>query len=150
MKKILGILLISVAVLFVFNSCQPYEEGPSFSLISKTSRLAGDWTIDKWLENDTEQNISTTNPRFSFEKDGTGEMTVYVFFLSIDATLDLEWEFVGDDGIRYRVKNTDNEWEEYTEFTILRLSNSELFIERTYLDEDSEVNITERIEMSKN
>ncbi|HQP04741.1 MAG TPA: hypothetical protein PLP11_09070 [Bacteroidales bacterium] len=146
MRKIASILLIAAAAVFVFNSCQPYEEGPSISLLSKTTRLVGDWTIDTWLANDTEQDISSTQPRMSFVKDGSGSMTINVFNFAV--TVDLEWEFVGDDGIRYRVKK--HAWEDWTEYTILRLSNDELFIERTYLPEGSEANVTERIELSKN
>ena len=45
MKKIFYALTILVGLQLA--SCGKYEEGPGFSLRSKTARLAGEWTIEK-------------------------------------------------------------------------------------------------------
>ena len=45
MKRVIYALLILVGLQLA--SCGKYEEGPGFSLRSKTGRLAGEWTIEK-------------------------------------------------------------------------------------------------------
>jgi hypothetical protein len=45
MKKI--IYALSILTGLQFASCGKYEEGPAFSLRTKTARLAGEWTIEK-------------------------------------------------------------------------------------------------------
>jgi hypothetical protein len=47
MKK-LSILFAAFAVMFLV-SCGKYEDGPGFSLRSRTSRIAGSWTYEKVL-----------------------------------------------------------------------------------------------------
>nr|MBC8147482.1 hypothetical protein [Bacteroidota bacterium] len=36
-----------VIILLIFNSCGKYEDGPIFSLKSKTARLVGEWNVVK-------------------------------------------------------------------------------------------------------
>jgi len=50
MKKLVFITMIVILA----TSCGKYEDGPGFSLNSKTKRLAREWTIDKVIENGTD------------------------------------------------------------------------------------------------
>ena len=50
MKKLLFLLPV---LLFVF-SCNKYEDGPSFSLRTKTHRLANTWTVESVTGNGTD------------------------------------------------------------------------------------------------
>ena len=51
MKK-LSILFAAFAVVLL-ASCGKYEDGPGFSLRSKTSRLAGSWTVTEAFQGST-------------------------------------------------------------------------------------------------
>ncbi len=53
MKKIVFIAM----VLIITASCGKYEEGPGFSLKSKTNRLAREWVVEKVIENDIDITI---------------------------------------------------------------------------------------------
>ncbi len=48
MKKL---LLFVACGLLIFQSCKKYEDGPSFSLRSKASRLEGKWGVEKRILN---------------------------------------------------------------------------------------------------
>jgi hypothetical protein len=45
------IIRITTLIILFFSSCKKYEEGPSFTLLSKKSRLANTWRIDSYFEN---------------------------------------------------------------------------------------------------
>ncbi|HOE03689.1 MAG TPA: hypothetical protein PLZ52_00600 [Bacteroidales bacterium] len=140
---------IAIAVFaFVFSSCQPYEEGPSISLLSKKSRLAGEWTVTEILNNGTAQDISSLDPKYTFEKDGTGTAS-FVFF-NLRISFEAEWELTNNgETLRMRAKDENQVWKEWEEFTILKLYKDEMAIERTYFDEDYQTNITQKISMTK-
>lgn len=143
------IFSMTIAVFaFVFSSCQPYEDGPSFSLLSKTSRITGEWTMTENLHNGIAQNISESDPEFEFVKDGTGFASVY--FLNIRIQFKLEWEFANNgETLKMRVQDEDQEWDEWTEYTILKLYKKEMAIERTYFNDDYQVNVTEKVSFTK-
>jgi len=70
-------VLLTFAVLcgIAVSSCKKYEEGPSVSLLSKKSRLAGEWTIDKVLYNGSDVTSmyfpSGTSYKLTIEKGGS-------------------------------------------------------------------------------
>jgi len=71
MKK-LSILFAAFAVVFL-ASCGKYEEGPGFSLRSKTSRLAGTWTLTEAFQGSTNVTGDLTSGgtvELTFDKDG--------------------------------------------------------------------------------
>lgn len=91
MKK--SILFAAAAILVAsvtFTACNKYEEGPGFSLRSKKSRLAGEWELEKAIENGVDvtaaQNASGT-VNVEFEKGGAVTYSVGAF--AIVGT----WEF---------------------------------------------------------
>jgi hypothetical protein len=52
--KITTILCLSCVMLLGIQSCQKYEDGPLFSLMTKTSRLSNNWKIDNYKVNDVD------------------------------------------------------------------------------------------------
>lgn len=66
MKKILFFALL----FFVIVSCNKYENGPSFSLLSKKSRVVGDWKLKETLLNDQAFSVNNNvlSNTYSFTK----------------------------------------------------------------------------------
>lgn len=123
MKKSNQSLLLAAVVfvtVFNFSSCGKYDEGPSLSLRTKTSRLTGEWEVvrigDQAFPSDG------YSLEMSFDKGGDFE-----FSYSYDGygyTSSGTWEF--SDNKEDIEINQDNE---ITEFRILKLTNKELWFE---------------------
>jgi hypothetical protein len=136
MKRNIFALTIVMAALFVFNSCGKYEEGPSFSLLTKKARITGIWKFDKMYENGVEITLSDDmkNTTIELMKDGTGKYTVV--FGGLEMNVDVEWEF-SDDKMQLKQRMKDfmdpTQWGEWEESDILRLTNKECWMQ----DEDT-------------
>ena len=72
MKK-LSVLFAAFAVLFLV-SCGKYEDGPGFSLRSRTARIAGSWAYEKVIVNGEDRTSTWFEPgeeiTLEFTKDG--------------------------------------------------------------------------------
>jgi len=68
-------LLFFLAVFFITSSCGKYEDGPTFSLLSKKSRIANTWKIDKVFIDDVDRTSIYTEYMKTYKleltKDGT-------------------------------------------------------------------------------
>mgnify|MGYP005843735091 CR=1 FL=1 len=137
-NKILTFMLIA---LFTFVSCGKYDEGPSLSLLSKKARISGEWEIEKLIVDGEESDESSLLDAITFilEKDGTGTQKVDAITYTIgDQTYEtdpqeneLEWELSDDkETFRMRIKDED-EWDDWDEMTIRRLTNSEFWLDQT-------------------
>lgn len=74
MKKYIKLsIILSVSALFLFSGCKKYEEGPSFSLSSKKSRLTNTWKFVKVFDVTTNEDLTAdfTGATIEFQKDGT-------------------------------------------------------------------------------
>ena len=125
--------------MFVFNSCGKYEEGPGFSVLTKTMRITGVWKFDKMLSNGVEIELDEYMSSSSYEmlSDGTGKIS-FEFGGTIISS-DLEWEFNSDKThLRVRIKDGGvfGEWEESE---IIRLTNKEFWIKDTEDGETTEI-----------
>ena len=60
----------------VVSSCAKYEEGPSFTLLTKKMRLTGDWTVSEMTVDGQSQDISSINTTASINNDGTYTLTI--------------------------------------------------------------------------
>jgi len=122
-------LLVSPAVI---SSCNKYEDGPKFTLMTKKARLTGDWTVKEY--EDENGNVVTVNngDYVSFEKDGDYKATVD------NITYSGTWDF-SDDKEDLKITYTYGATAISTSYEIRRLTNKELWIE----DED---NIIRRFE----
>lgn len=147
MKKIAIILSIFAATALILSSCGKYEEGPSFSLLSKTARITGIWTVAEVTVNGDVQDLQGTVIKSTLEKDGTGTMAITWNGFTI--TSDLEWEFDAEkENLRTRTKDAgETEFGEWEEGEIIRLTNSECWI-RTVETENS-ITVTTISKMTK-
>ena len=111
-------LLLAAAAVTVLNfqSCGKYEDGPAFSLRSKTSRLVGEWEIVKMYG----QNVPS-GYNFSMEFESDGDLTYSYSFNG-------EWEWE-DNKESIDIQINTGYGSSSTEFEVLRLTNDELVVE---------------------
>ena len=126
MKK-LSILFAAFAVVFL-ASCGKYEDGPGFSLRSKTSRLAGSWTVTEAFQGSTNITTSLTNGGtvdLTFDKDGA--YTYSYDFVITNGSVTGTWAFSSD---KTSLEVTDGSGQ-MDSSKILRLTNNELWLEQS-------------------
>jgi hypothetical protein len=138
------LLFASFALLF-FISCEKYEDGPAFSLLSKKSRVVGEWYYEGIYVDGVEMTTSEDLVGFSstFEKNGE------YLDLAVEAGNPIvtfgTWEFANDkeelaittqyvDWNNTLVYNTIN-------YKILRLTNKELWYSRTVNGSEYEIHL---------
>ena len=119
MKK-LSILFAAFAVLFLV-SCGKYEDGPGFSLRSKSSRIAGSWTVEKYTSDGVDYTFLTTGLNWEFTKEGSYIVTDAAF------TETGKWELTSNDR-DLTLTSADGSIQS---FKILRLTNAELWFSVT-------------------
>ncbi len=127
MKKF-GIILAFIAgFAILFTACGKYEEGPAFSLKTKKARVVGTWGIKEITVNGEVQDISAfANTTFELKKDGTGKLNTN--FLGMNISVDMEWKFDDNkENLMIRMKNQNNEWEEWESSEIIKLTSAELW-----------------------
>ncbi|MGM0647874.1 MAG: lipocalin family protein [Bacteroidota bacterium] len=120
-------LLLAAAVVTAlnFSSCSKYEEGPAFSLRTKTARLTGEWEIVKMTINGQTESFNNEELVLEFDKDNNFEMTFSYYGYS--GTEKGEWEWIDNkEAVEVTMDGEANEWE------ISKLTNDEFWFE----DED--------------
>ncbi len=135
MKKIIYAFAILVGLQFA--SCGKYEEGPGFSLRSKTARLAGEWSIEKVTIDGEDYTafVAAFITNTEFTKDGDYIVTSSDLFSGESAVDKSKWEFSDD---KSEVVITDADGSK-SNLEILRLTNSEFWAK----DVDSTGSVTE-------
>jgi hypothetical protein len=150
MKKLAIILIIVAATAMIFSSCGKYEEGPSFTVLTKKARVTGTWTTTEFIfDGETISaedfftglfeifgvEVSEFKQTTTLEKDGTGTTTDSYILATIlvTETSNVEWEF--DDtkeALRMRTQDSETDvWGVWSESKITKLTNSELWTEET-------------------
>ena len=122
MKKTQKTLFFAATLMTVLNfaSCGKYDDGPGFSLRSKTARLTGEWEVVRiGTQNFPSQGYSL---EFEFEKKGDFKYTYSYGTYSYSYAGD--WEFSGD---KEDLELTFDGTVEI--FEIKRLTNKELWLE---------------------
>ncbi len=82
--KILFKLLV-VAILgstLLVTSCNKYEEGSNFSLLTAHARMVNTWTIESYTINNVSQPLNTTNV-YKLDKEGKATLTVSLGVLQV-------------------------------------------------------------------
>jgi hypothetical protein len=130
MKK-LSILFAAFAVVFL-ASCGKYEDGPGFSLRSKTSRLVGSWTVTEAFQGSTNITTSLTNGGtvdLIFDKDGayTYSYDFVILGFPTNGSISGTWAFSSD---KSSLEVTDGSGQ-MDSSKILRLTNKELWLEQS-------------------
>lgn len=126
--KLSGLTGILFIVIISLSSCSKYEDGPLLSLRTKTTRLTGKWEVVEEKINGSTQSEDNTPSIYEFDKDFDYKETHTsngVIVIS-EGT----WDFAEKkEKIRITYNNNDVE-----EFTILRLTNEELWVEQKRTD----------------
>ncbi|MCF8297194.1 MAG: lipocalin family protein [Saprospiraceae bacterium] len=119
-------LAAAVVIMLNFNSCGKYDDGPKFSLKTKTSRLVGEWEVVK-VDGDK---ITDADFILEFEKGGDFKATyTYEDYGSTYTDVyDGEWEWDS----KKEVIKVDFDDGYNADWEVMRLTNDELWFE----DED--------------
>jgi len=117
-----GLIIISV----MMSSCETYEDGPSFTLVSATNRVANTWKIEKVFVNDVDRSslFQALIDTYKVELTKDGELTE-TFTTSMGThTNEGTWTF---DSNKERIITTISG--STTSYKILRLKSSEMWLE---------------------
>ena len=123
MKKTKNYLFLSIAVIIslAITSCGKYEDGPGFSLLSKTARMTNKWEL-KSVDGET---IPAGEAVLDLKKDGS-------FSINEDGyIIDGSWEFSNDkEDLRLSIFGDE------VDLKIRRLTNKELWLENELEDNE--------------
>jgi cytoskeletal protein RodZ len=126
MKKITFLFVFAVIASLVFSGCDKYDEGPTLTLKSNVSRITGEWKPTKYTKNGVDQSFDP-NYRVKFSKDGT--LAITFTNNSVSYTSTGTWAFSNDDET-LTYTSTFAGFSSIEQYTIKRLSSSQLFIEK--------------------
>lgn len=124
------------AFIFIFVSCKKYEEGPSFSLRTKTARVVNVWMIDKDIENGTQVALTADDldDSWEFKKDGA-----FIYTDPGNSTSTGTWAFTSD---KKQIVLTFSPPNPLTlSLTILRLTNDEFWFTTMNGSDKSEIHL---------
>ena len=127
-KKSFKSLLFFLTVILVMSSCGKYQDGPTFSLLSKKSRIANTWKIDKVFINDVDRTSIYTEFIKTYKLELTKDGKINETSPTTLGTLTVEgtWALSDtDENIVFTISgvNTINK--------ILKLKSSEMWLEET-------------------
>lgn len=168
MKK-LNVILLAIISFSLFFSCGKYEEGPSFTLRTKTARLTGEWEMKERAnvmhtikdEDMTEEiealllliESADSNIEMEILRGGEGTITKddleieEIDLIDFTVEYDMEWKFSDDKTellLRYRLGSSP--WSDWRNYTILRLTNSELWLHDIDSYKDYDIIIEKKFE----
>lgn len=137
MKKIIYFISLTLAL----SACK-YEDGPKFSLRSKTHRAVNTWYLDKVLENGTDKTSDYKNAyvnyQVSIKADKTYELKYRPFNIG-DYTETGNWDFSSDKlFINFTPKSGNNNT---SKWKILRLKETETWVMQTIDGKDLELHL---------
>ena len=119
--KIYLFLSIAVIISLAITSCGKYEDGPGFSLLSKTARMTNKWEL-KSVDGET---IPAGEAVLDLKKDGS--MSINEDGYIIDGS----WEFSSDkEDLRLSIFGDE------VDLKIRRLTNKELWLENELEDNE--------------
>ena len=120
-------ILLGTATLV--SSCNKYEEGPSFSLLSAKMRITGDWTATAMTVNNEDTDMTNLDMTISVNNDGTfsSETVTTIVIGSLSSSYTTTevgtWDFNSD---KTSVLMMADGASSATEATILKLENKEM------------------------
>jgi len=122
--KALTLSLLSLLLLSI-SACSKYEEGQNFTLVSKKSRLVGNWKLVKQTENDVPMNLQNIEATASILENGTFKTKFTITLLGFPYTEENEgtWKF---NNLKTQVIFTENGATNSSYRTIVRLAKDEL------------------------
>jgi putative alpha-1,2-mannosidase len=129
-KSFSSFVLFSLILLFV-SSCGKYEEGPTFTLLSKKARMVGTWELISSTSNGNPVDLTQISAKYIISKDGTYAFSSSISLFGIPVPLSEfgKWEFSED---KLQLLLTPDNSTNVNAVTILKLKNKEL--KTTYVD----------------
>lgn len=132
-------IFAAASLLLVFTSCDRYDEGSNFSLLTAKARLVNTWTLSsvKYTSGSTTSEL-TASGTLTILKDGTYSSVTtitYPVIGNITSSDTGKWVFNDD---KTQVLATPDDGGDLETWTIVRLKNKELAITTT----DSNDNVT--------
>lgn len=129
-KSISTFALFWLILLFV-SSCGKYEEGPTFTLLSKKARMVGTWELMSSTSNGNTVDLTQFSAKYILSKDGTYAFssTISLFGIPVPLSEFGKWEFSED---KLQLLLTPDNSTNVNAVTILKLTNKEL--KTTYVD----------------
>lgn len=124
-----GILLITLGMLL--GSCRKYEDGPSFSFISKKERVTNTWTASEIFRNDIDETKDFDIYSMQFTKNGRLTWTIQPAGFSAPVSESADWELAS---VKEQIKLTFDTPDPVSGETrllymdILRLTEDQLWI----------------------
>jgi hypothetical protein len=124
-------ILSAVLILFVLSSCIKYEEGPSFSFLTKEKRLSRSWKMEKIEYYNGMDSTYTEGTLYSFSLDFRKDKTL-VYAKESNGTLveiNSTWDWhLGTWGLTLDLTENIPVNNGLRNYQILRLSKKELWI----------------------
>ena len=109
---------IIFAGLFLFFGCNKYPDGPKFTILSRTTRMAGEWDLIQ--TNHSNGTITYNNDSYTLNLTKDGDADAYIGNVTVYGT----WEFMSkDEKLKLIFGNSS-----YT-YRILRLKEKELWLQ---------------------
>jgi hypothetical protein len=128
-KKNLAYVALAGATTLAVSSCGKYEDGPNFSLLTKKSRVAGDWNV-KSIGSEVFQNGYSLS--MTFDKDGS--MSYKYSYGTYSYSYAGTWDFSSDK--ENLVINVDGGIDT---LEIKRLKNKEMWLDDDYTATDGSI-----------
>jgi len=129
LKKITLITSASVCLLAATSSCGKYEDGPGLTLLSKKSRVVGEWDVKSIGSNVL---TSEYGINMSFEKNGS--MIFSYIYGGSNETYSGSWDFALDkENLLLTVDG------EAIIYEIKRLTNKEMWLDDDITSDDGEI-----------
>lgn len=126
MKKIIALVIMASFLMVGTYSCKKYEEGPTISLNTKTTRLARNWKLDQVKQDGVDVTNTTEALEQYFGKDGD-----YIFRIDgVEYTG--SWEFGSDKESILIKMNGSGDTET---MKIIRLKSSELWLDESVISQ---------------
>lgn len=137
MKRLL-LFLLSILILY---SCNKYEEGPAFSLLSKKARLANTWMVDRYYGNGVDRTFEYraifTSERLTIFKSGTWQYTDKSTWTWVDTYNHGFWSLEDDKETLQLVY--ENSLGPPAKYRILRLKSKELWLEKKFNNDSTAI-----------
>jgi hypothetical protein len=136
-------LLITAFAMLFLVSCGKYEDGPGFSLRSKEARVAGTWTVEKYYADgvDITADLLADGATITIEltKDGyyTNTSSYTVLGQTFSETETGTWALTNNNE---NLTTTDSQGDA-SSVRILRLTNSEMWLEDKNLGTNDEIHL---------
>jgi hypothetical protein len=126
MKRLFFIGLATLAVSSAtLTSCSKYEEGPSLTLSSKTSRLTGSWKLTAQTTDGVTDDLTGITHTMVISKDGTYNTVINLSYLGFNYTNDYAGTWVFSDDKTQLITTVNGLTGTETQ-TIVRLAGKEL------------------------